>query len=162
MTEEGASTGAQDAATAAPVIPAPPTGQPPAPAYGSSPAVPAGGGPLGRTRGTGKCILLAIVTFGIYPIVWYYKVHDELKQHRGSGLGGGLALVLAIFVGIAMPYVTASEVGDAYAERGLPKPVSGLTGLWYFPGSLLLVGPIVWFVKTNGAINEYWRSLGAA
>ena len=39
--------------------------------------------------------------------------------------------------------------------------MSGLTGLWYFPGMLILIGPIVWFVKTNGALNNYWRSMGA-
>jgi hypothetical protein len=26
---------------------------------------------------------------------------------------------------------------------------------------LILVGPIVWFVKTNAALNDYWKSLGA-
>ena len=41
------------------------------------------------------------------------------------------------------------------------KPVSGLTGLWYFPGCLLLVGTFVWFIETNGALNSYWRSFGA-
>jgi len=25
----------------------------------------------------------------------------------------------------------------------------------------VIVGLIVWFVKTNGALNAYWRSLGA-
>jgi hypothetical protein len=106
-------------------------------------------------------MLLAVVTFGIYPIFWYYKVHDELKRYRGTGLGSGLALVLAIFVSIVMPYLTSSEIGEAYEAQGRAKPVSGLTGLWYFPGVFLIVGPIVWFVKTNGALNTYWRSLGA-
>jgi hypothetical protein len=40
-------------------------------------------------------------------------------------------------------------------------PVSGVTGLWYFPGIFLLVGPLIWFIKTNGALNAYWRSVGA-
>lgn len=54
------------------------------------------------------------------------------------------------------------EVGDMYERRNQTKPVSGSTGLWSFPGFLLLgIGPIVWFVKTNGALNNYWRSLGA-
>lgn len=119
------------------------------------------GAPLGKIRGTGVCILLAIVTFGIYPIVWYYQVHEEMKRHTGNGLGGGLALVLAIFVGFVMPYITAAEAGSLYQGRGLRRPVSGVTGLWYFPGMFILVGPLVWFIKTNGALNNYWRSLGA-
>ena len=102
------------------------------------------------------------MTLGIYPLYWYFVTHDELKRHSGTGLGGGLALLLAFFVGIAMPYITSSEVGALYERRGQQPPVSGVTGLWYFPGIFLfLVGPIVWFVKTNGALNDYWRSLGA-
>ncbi len=118
-------------------------------------------GPVGKIRGTGVSILLTVVTFGIYPIVWYFLVHEEMKRHNNDGIGGGLALVLAILVSIAMPFITSSQVGSLYARRGLQQPVSGLTGLWYVPGVMILVGPLVWFVKTNGAINDYWRSLGA-
>lgn len=116
-------------------------------------------GPVGKIRGTGGCILLCIVTLGIYTLYWYYKTHDEMKQHSNQGLGGGIALVLAIFVSIAMPYVTSSEVGNLYRARGQNAPVSGATGLWSFPGAFILIGPLVWFVKTNGALNSYWRSV---
>lgn len=116
--------------------------------------------PVGKIRSTGACILLAVVTLGIYPLVWYYQVHEEMKRHTGHGLGGALALVLGLFVGVIMPYLSSAEVGELFARRGQQKPVSGLTGLWYFPGILLLVGPIVWFVRTNGSLNAYWRSLG--
>lgn len=141
--------------------PAPPTGGFPAHAAPYPPVAGGAFGAIGKVRGTGLCMLLTIVTLGIYPIVWYYQVHEEMKRHSGHGLGGGLALVLAIFVGFVMPYVTASEVGALYEARGMRKPVSGLTGLWYFPGCFLLVGSFIWFIKTNGALNSYWRSLGA-
>jgi hypothetical protein len=139
---------------------------PPAPPamafYGQQPVpMTAGMGPLGKTRGTGVCILLSIVTLGFYALFWYYAVHEEMKRHTRNGLGGGLALLLAFFVGFVMPYITSSEVGNLYTARGLRQPVSGATGLWYFPGIFLIVGPLVWFVKTNGAINAYWRSCGA-
>ena len=123
---------------------------------------PMGSGPIGKVRSTGVCILLAIVTLGIYSLYWYFSTHEEMKRHSGQGIGGGIALILAFFVGIAMPYVTSSEVGGLYTRRGQTAPVSGLTGLWYFPGMFILIGPIVWFVKTNGALNAYWRSQGAA
>ena len=120
-----------------------------------------GPGSVGKVRGTGVCILLLFVTFGIYSLFWYFKTHEEMKRHSGLGMGGGLALLLAFFVGFVMPYLTSNEVGDLYERGGRSKPVSGLTGLWYFPGMLILIGPIVWFVKTNGALNNYWRSMGA-
>jgi len=137
---------------------------PPAPAYGAAPAYagPAGTAPIGKIRSTGTCVLLTVVTLGFYSWYWYYKTHDEMKQHSGTGLGGGLALVLAIFVGIAMPFVTSNEVGGLYERRGQAKPVSAATGLWaLLLGWFFFVGLIVWFVKTNGALNAYWRSLGA-
>lgn len=144
---------------------APPPGgyppAPPAPQQGAYLAPIQYGAPIGKIRSTGTCILLAIVTLGIYTYVWYWKTHDEMKRHTGQGLGGGLAFVIQFLVGIT-PFFTSSEVGTMQERAGRPKTVSGLTGLWYFPGIFLFfIGPIVWFVKTNGAINDYWRSLGA-
>lgn len=119
-------------------------------------------GPVGKVRSTGTCIALTIVTFGIYSLYWYYATHDEMKRHTGDGLGGGLALVLAIFIGIASPFLSSSEVGKLYERRGMRAPVNGFTGLWMLLLSwFFLVGAIVWFVKTNGALNAYWRSQGA-
>lgn len=142
----------------------------PAPAYGSAApayaaAPPATGGapagPIGEVRSTGVAFLLFVVTFGIYGWYYWYKTHEEMKRHTGDGIGGAVALILAIFVGIVMPYLTSAEVGAMREKRGQEKRVSGATGLWYFPGIFILVGPIVWFVKTNGALNDYWRSQGA-
>jgi hypothetical protein len=135
--------------------------------YGQMPGVPATAqyaqpnGPIGQVRSTGVQILLFFVTFGIWSLVYYYLTHEEMKRHTGQGIGGVLALVLAFFVGFASPFLLSHEVGGLYERTGRPQPVSGLTGLWCYPGFLLLVGPIVWFVKTNGALNNYWRSVGA-
>jgi len=118
-------------------------------------------GPLGKVRGTGVAILLCIVTLGFYSLYYYFATHDEMKKHTGEGIGGVLALVLAFLVGVASPFLLSHEVGQLYERRGEQKRVSAATGLWAFPGFLILVGPIVWFVKTNNALNDYWRSQGA-
>jgi Domain of unknown function (DUF4234) len=124
------------------------------------PTVPSGYPPagVGQIRPTGTCILLYVVTLGIYGWVWYYKVHDEMRNHARDGLGGGVALLLAILVGFVMPFLTASEIGGLYRKNGWLAPVEGVTGCWIF---LPIAGPIVWFVKTNDAINAYWRAYGA-
>jgi len=146
----------EDAPAPNPYAPAP-VGPPMPPVYGARPV-----GEIGITRSTGACMGLTIVTLGIYPLYWYYKTHDEMKRHTGQGLGGGIAFLLAFFVGIVMPYLTSNEVGDLYSRAGQRPPVTWVTGLWYFPGIFILVGPFVWFIQTNGALNDYWRSQGAA
>ncbi len=134
-----------------------PVGQPTPQYYGARPT-----GQIGATRDTAACIVLCIVTLGIYSLYWFYKTHDEMKRHTGQGLGGGIAFLLAFFVGIVMPYLTSNEVGDLYGRAGQRPPVTWATGLWYFPGIFILIGPFVWFIQTNGALNSYWRSQGAA
>jgi hypothetical protein len=144
-----------------------PTNPPPpplTPAMADRPVVPAAAGtaPVGTVRSTGTCFLLMIVTLGFYSLYWYYKTHEEMRRHSTNGLGGGIALLLAIFVGIVMPFLNSNEVGQLYSRRGQKPPVTALTGLWVLLlGWFFFVGLIVWFVKTNGALNAYWRSLGA-
>ncbi|MCW2755410.1 MAG: hypothetical protein JWQ32_2821 [Marmoricola sp.] len=133
-----------------------PYAAPPAPAYGAP--APVAYGPVGKVRSTGLCILLAIVTIGIYELVWFFKVHDEMKNRTSRGLGGGIALLIAFFIAPVMLFLTPAEVGNLQEAAGQPRTVSGLTGLWIL---LPLIGPIVWFVKTNGALNRYWESQGA-
>ena len=147
-----------------PPPPPPPTaGLPTAPPVPPGYAAPAayGPGPLGKVRPTGICILLAIVTLGIYTWFWYYSTSEEMKRHSGEGLGGLVSLLLAIFVGFLNPFFTSHEVGELYARRGQEKPVSAVTGVWAVPFGILIIPAIVWFVKTNGALNDYWKSLGA-
>ena len=152
--------------------PAPPAyGTPAPPAYGyagqAMPAVPGYAqyaqpqGPIGHMRPTGMTILLFFVTFGIWSFIYYYQSQEEMKRHSGEGIGGVIALVIALFVGIVSPFILSNEVGNLYERRGQQKPVSAVTALWFFPGCFILVGPFIWFVKTNNALNEYWRSLGA-
>ncbi|SFE49487.1 DUF1707 domain-containing protein [Blastococcus tunisiensis] len=143
-----------------PVVPPPA----PPPAYRPLPGVPAPGygwGPAGQVRPTALQVLLFVVTFGIWGYVYFFQTHDELKRHGGDGIGGVLALLLAVVFWMASPFVLSHEVGRLYERRGGRKPVSARTGLWFFPGIFLLVGPLVWFVLTNRALNGYWRSVGA-
>jgi hypothetical protein len=118
-------------------------------------------GPVGRVRPTGTCVLLYIVTLGIYGFVWWFQTHEEMKRHSGQGMGGGIALIIAIFVSPVLAFLTPYEVAALDERRGKVSPVSALTGLWYVLGWVILIGPIVWFVKVNSALNAYWRSAGA-
>lgn len=149
-----------------PWLPQQPQGAPPVPYGAYAPPAPYGapmhGASIGTVRSTGACIALTIVTLGFYSLYWYYQTHEEMKRHTNTGLGGGVALLLAFFVGIVMPFISSSEVGGLYERRGMRAPVSAVTGLWaLLLGWFFGIGLIIWFVKTNGALNEYWRSQGA-
>jgi len=138
--------------------------------YGQAPVgyapVPAGSqrplGPIGKVRSTWAVIGLSLITFGIYSLYYYFATHEEMKQHSGEGVGGAIGLVLAIFtLGLVTPFLLPNEVGNLYARQGRPRPVSATTGLWVLLGCFILIGPLVWMIKTNGALNAYWRSQGA-
>ena len=115
-------------------------------------------GPLGRERGVVFVILISFITLGIYYLYWVFKSHEEIKEHSGQGIGGVLGLVIALVVGFVTPFVLPSEIGKMYRQDGQESPVSGWTGLWATLGILILIGPIVWFVKVQRALNRYWRS----
>jgi hypothetical protein len=119
---------------------------------------PGNAGPLGQRRGIGFGILLFIVTLGFYGWYWAFKTQEEMKQHTGDGLGGVIGLVVWILIPFVSAFVIPSEIGKMYARAGKEPPVTGWTGLWLFPGIILIVPAIVWFVKVQGALNRYWES----
>ncbi|MGH7559360.1 MAG: DUF4234 domain-containing protein [Gemmatimonadota bacterium] len=121
-------------------------------------------GPLGNPRGIGFGILMFIVTLGFYSWYWAFKTHEEVKQHSDEGVGGVIGLVIWILLNVVSAFVIPSEVGKMYGKDGQEPPVTGWTGLWLFPGVILIIPAIVWFVKVQGALNRYWaaRSPGAA
>jgi hypothetical protein len=118
-------------------------------------------GPLGQPRGIGFGILLFIVTIGFYSWYWVFKTQEEVKQHSGEGIGGVIGLVIWILLSVVSAFVIPSEVGKMYKKDGQGPPITGWTGLWLFPGAILIIPAIVWFVKVQGALNRYWTGKGA-
>jgi hypothetical protein len=119
-------------------------------------------GPLGETRSIPLSILWAILTLGIYTLVWVYRTQEEMKRYSRNGIGGILGLVIWVVIGIVTYFVVPSEVRSMYedldgGEKG-SSPVRGLTGLWCL---LPILGPFIWFFKVQGALNRYWESKGA-
>ena len=119
-------------------------------------------GPLGSPRGIGFGILLFIVTIGFYSWYWVFKTQEEIKQHSGEGIGGVVGLVIWILLSIVSAFVIPSEVGKMYNASGRASPITGWTGLWFFPFGILVIPLIVWFVKVQGALNRYWESKPAS
>ena len=137
-----------------------PAGAQVAPTYPAAyaPAVSGARGVPGQQRSIGTSILLAIITIGIYTYVWVYKTQNEIKRYSGIGVGGVLGLVIYFVLSPATFFVVPSEVRQMYEANGRQSPVRGTTGFWVL---LPLIGPIVWFVKVQGALNNFWASVGA-
>src|SRR3954468_19155777 len=116
-------------------------------------------GPPVQLRTPVTVILLSIVTLGIYHLYWYYRVFEDLKVRTGQGVGGAIGLLLGLCVGIVNIFLLPAEIGNMYAQEGLEKPVTGLTGFWNL---IPLVGFIIWIVKVQNAMNRRWEASGAA
>jgi amino acid transporter len=116
-------------------------------------------GPIGETRSVGLSILWFILTLGLYGIYWTYKTQEETKRYSGNGVGGVLGLVIYLVISVVTFFVVPSEVRHMYEDLdGDKSPVRGIYGLWIL---LPIIGPIIWFVKVQGALNRYWESKGA-
>ena len=130
-----------------------PPAMPPPPPMGAAPA--GQWGPKGKQRGIGVSILLAVVTLGIYTFVWVWKTQNEIKRHAGIGVGGPLGFLIYFLISPVTFFLIAHDVEQMLARSGRPSRVHTVTGFWFL---LPLIGDIVWFVKVQGQLNEYWAS----
>jgi len=146
----------------APAPPPPPVSAPPPPATAPGYAVvPAGqvperlGGPY---YSIGIVILLSIVTLGIWTLFWTWRNTGDLKRYNGDGLGSGLSLVIYIIFSVVLMFTIPNEIKNMYERDGRQSPVSALWGLWFL---LPIIGHIIWYVKVQNALNDFWLSKGA-
>jgi hypothetical protein len=116
-------------------------------------------GPLGQTRSAGLVILLSIITFGIWPLVWSFQNGGEIKRHARSGIGSVGYLLLTFFIYPVTMFLMASEVEQLYRRRGLHPPITTIWGLWFL---LPLIGNLIWYLRIQSAINDYWTGEAAA
>ena len=115
-------------------------------------------GPIGKPRSIGWTIVVTIVTFGIWTLFWSFWNGEDLKRYRNQGLGGIFYLLMTLFISPVTMFLMADEVGKMYEEAGEHPPINALWGLWFL---LPLIGNIVWYVKIQGDINNFWIARGA-
>ena len=88
-------------------------------------------------------------------MVWSYKNGEEIKRWSGDGLGGVVyAIITFLFAPVTM-FMLANEVEQLYRKEGRHPPITTLWGLWFL---LPLIGNIIWYVRIQHAINDYWTS----
>ncbi len=122
------------------------------------PAAPPASGPLGRPRSTVLVIVLTILTLGIWTLVWSYQNGDEIKRHANTGLGGVAYLFITLLISPVTMFLMAGEVEQLYRSEGKEPPITTIWGLWFL---LPLIGNLIWYVRIQRSINDYWTSHGA-
>jgi hypothetical protein len=115
-------------------------------------------GRVGETRSVGLSILWAILTLGLYTLVWAYRTHKEIYDYSARGVGAVVGLVIYILLSPVTYFLLPSEIKAMYREDGKTSPVTGWRGLWIL---LPVVGIFVWFVGVQRALNAFWESKGA-
>lgn len=115
--------------------------------------------PLGKARSVGLTILLSLVTFGIWPFFWVFWTGEDLKRYRRDGLGGVVHLVLWFFFFPVVMFLMADEVARLYQDAGEQPPITAIWGLWFL---LPLIGPVVWYIRMQKSLNDFWIARGAS
>lgn len=123
-----------------------------------------------RGLGGGIALLLTFVAGIAMPFVTPAEV-GSLSTRRGerapvSGWTGLWVVLpaLAGYGGLIVAAISAAVTSTSTAEG--TRQISSGAGAGIAVGALFAVvvavaGAVTWFVKTNGALNRYWRSVGA-
>ena len=78
-----------------------------------------------KERNIAVCVILTIVTCGIYGIVWFVLMTDDMRYASGDQtLSGGMAFLLTLITcgiyGIYWAYKMGKASAMAKANRGMP------------------------------------------
>jgi hypothetical protein len=59
---------------------------------------------------------------------------------------------------VVLMFTIPNEIEKSYQRDGRESPVNTLWGLWFL---LPIIGNIVWYVKVQNALNEFWICKGS-
>ncbi|WP_141583936.1 DUF4234 domain-containing protein [Actinomadura sp. WMMA1423] len=135
-------------------------GYTPAPAQQQAPAAVGTGRNMKRRNPVGAWLGLPIITFGIYGLVWFFKVHNELHEYdRRIDNAATNALLSMLFGGITLgiwPLVMWVKLGGRIAEAqkaaGLQPSCSG--GMGFLLG-IFGFGVLYYQLQLNKVTDRY-------
>ncbi|MCO5993421.1 DUF4234 domain-containing protein [Actinoallomurus rhizosphaericola] len=113
-----------------------------------------------RRNPVGVWLGLPLITLGIYNLVWYYKVHNELANFdRRRSVSAGAALCSLLFGWITLgiwPLITyiqlAGHIRNAQQAAGLQPSCSG--GLGFLLG-IFGFGMLYYQIELNKVVDRY-------
>ncbi len=98
------------------------------------------------------------VTCGIWRFFWAYRTSEDLVRYNGDGLGGALSIALNFVCPPVLMFTIPNEIEKMYQRDGRQSPVTTLWGLWFL---LPIIGNIIWYVRVQRALNDFWLSKGS-
>ena len=114
---------------------------------------------LGQRREILAVFFLTIITFGIYWLVWYYKVNAETRRHsQNVDVAPGLAVICLFIplVNLVSLYNTADRVRTLQRECDDPGRISPLAAL--LASIFIPFGIYTYMVQS--ALNRHWELHG--
>ena len=129
---------------------------------------------LKTNKGLFKTILLGLITFGIYPIVVFSAVSNDINVVASRYDGKKtmhycllLFIVAPLTLGIASivwSHRISNRIGAEVKRRGIDYNFSAADfWLWNVLGSLIMIGPFVYFhkmFKATNLMNEHYNTYG--
>ena len=129
---------------------------------------------LSTNRGVIKTLLLSLITFGIYGLIVYGKMSEEINivatKYDGKKT---MSYYLMFFVvspltlgiaGIVWWHNFSARIGNELARRNIDYSFgAGSFWLWNVLGTFILIGPIVYIYKLHKSmnlINEHYNTYG--
>lgn len=126
---------------------------------------------LNTSRGLMKFILLTLVTFGIYPFIFYSSISEDINIIASSYDGMQTMhyclmrfIIAPISLGIGAIvwyHMLSARIGAELRRRGIGYSFgAGSYWGWKIVGTLILVGPLVYLYKLCKSMNllaEDWN-----
>jgi hypothetical protein len=91
---------------------------------------------LGKDRSPATVLGLSFITFGVYYLVWYYKINDEIRRHDPDikvtpgwsvvAISLGAFLIVPAFIS---SYTTAARIRQMQLDDGATQTISPVVAL---------------------------------
>jgi len=113
-----------------------------------------------RRNPVGIWLGLPLITFGIYHLVWYYKIHREMAEfdrRREVPIAGPMLVLLFLSWTLVAPLVSYFNTGKriAAAQRAAGLPVSCSAGIGLLLCFLLGLHTLYYQAELNKVVDSY-------
>lgn len=104
-----------------------------------------------KEKNIATCVILSLVTCGIYGIIWFVALQDDVNNLTGDfKTSGGMAFLLTLVTcgiyGIWWMYNQGSRIDSIKESRGIP---AGNNGILYLILSILGLGIVSYCLMQN-------------